>query len=62
MRGERYGPDEFELIRKDGRKIFAEISAIPVTSSGKIEIIGIARDITERKQSENPTENSTTWL
>ncbi|MGB9756846.1 MAG: PAS domain S-box protein, partial [Candidatus Bathyarchaeales archaeon] len=56
MRGERYGPDEFELIRKDGRKIFAEISVIPVTSGGKIEIIGIARDITERKQMQKKLE------
>jgi two-component system sporulation sensor kinase A len=49
-RGERYGPEEFELKRKDGSTVFAEISAFPVVSGGKIEIIGIARDITERKQ------------
>jgi two-component system sporulation sensor kinase A len=56
IRGERYGPDEFEIVRKDGTKIFAEISAIPVTSGGKIEIIGIARDITERKQMQKKLE------
>ncbi|MEM3623483.1 MAG: PAS domain S-box protein [Candidatus Bathyarchaeia archaeon] len=56
IRGEKYGPDEFELIRKDGGKIFAEISAIPITSGGKIEIIGIARDITERKQMQKKLE------
>jgi two-component system sporulation sensor kinase A len=56
IRGERYGPDEFELVRKDGRTVFAEISAIPVTSGGKIEIIGIARDITERKQMQKKLE------
>jgi len=56
IRGERYGPEEFELVRKDGTKILAEISAIPVTSGGKIEIIGIARDITERKQMQKKLE------
>ncbi|MGB9756399.1 MAG: PAS domain S-box protein, partial [Candidatus Bathyarchaeales archaeon] len=56
MRGEKYGPEEFELIRKDGRAVFAEISAFPIISSGKIEVIGIARDITERKQMQQKLE------
>ncbi|MEM3443249.1 MAG: PAS domain S-box protein, partial [Candidatus Bathyarchaeia archaeon] len=56
MRGERYGPEEFELIRKDGRTVFAEISAFPIVSGGKIEVIGIARDITERKQMQKKLE------
>ncbi|MGQ9545073.1 MAG: PAS domain S-box protein [Candidatus Bathycorpusculaceae bacterium] len=56
LRGEKYGPDEFELIRKDGRTVFAEISAFPIFSGGKIEVIGIARDITERKQMQKKLE------
>lgn len=56
MRGEKYGPEEFELIRKDGRAIFAEVSAIPVVSGGKIEVVGIVKDITERKQMQKKLE------
>ncbi|MEM3627941.1 MAG: PAS domain S-box protein [Candidatus Bathyarchaeia archaeon] len=50
MRGEKYGPEEFELIRKDGERICVEVSSFPVSSGGKIEVIGIVRNITERKQ------------
>ncbi len=50
--GKPTGPDEFELIRKDGRHVFVEISAYPMTQGDKIEVIGIARDITERKKME----------
>jgi PAS domain S-box-containing protein len=49
MRGEKTGPDEFELIKKDGTSIFVEISTFPVTKGDSVEVIGIARDITERK-------------
>ncbi|MEM3642175.1 MAG: PAS domain S-box protein, partial [Candidatus Bathyarchaeia archaeon] len=56
LRGEKYGPEEFEIIRKDGRTIFAEVSAIPVVSGGKIEVIGIVKDITERKQMQKKLE------
>ncbi|MEE9400489.1 MAG: PAS domain S-box protein, partial [Dehalococcoidia bacterium] len=47
--------DEFELIRKDGSHIFAEVSTLPVCTEGecgKTEIVGIIRDITERKRAE----------
>jgi two-component system sporulation sensor kinase A len=50
--GQRTGPDEFELIRKDGRRVTVEISTFPVKRGGRVEVIGIARDITERKQME----------
>jgi len=50
--GKPTGPDEFELIRKDGSHVFVEISAYPMTQGDKIEVIGIARDITERKKME----------
>ena len=46
------GPNELELIRKDGSLISVEASTIPVERDGKIEIIGIVRDITERKKQE----------
>lgn len=54
--GQRTGPDEFELIRKDGSRVFVEISTIPVKIGQRIEILGIARDITERKQMQKKLE------
>ena len=50
--GQRTGPDEFELIRKDGKRITVEVSAFSVKRGGKVEVIGIARDITERNRME----------
>jgi PAS domain S-box-containing protein len=46
------GPTEVEMIRKDGSLVPVEASTIPIGRDGKIEIIGIARDITERKKAE----------
>ncbi len=56
--GQKAGPEEFELTRKDGSTIVVEISAIPVEKGGKVEILGIARDITERKKIENALRDS----
>jgi len=52
LRGEKYGPQNFELIRKDGRRVLIEVSTIPVQRDGQVEIIGIARDISKRIQME----------
>lgn len=51
--GQSSGPDEFELTRRDGSSVFAEITAIPVARSGQVEVISIARDTTERKKADN---------
>jgi len=51
-KGESTGPDEFILIRKDGSKVPVEITTHPVEINNNIIVIGIARDITERKQAE----------
>jgi PAS domain S-box-containing protein len=56
LSGQRTGPDEFELIRKDGSRVFVEISTIPIKIGQRIEILGIARDITERKQMQKKLE------
>jgi PAS domain S-box-containing protein len=58
MQGQRTGPDEYELIRKDGTSVTAEISTFPVKREGKIEVIGIARDTTERKQADKKLKES----
>ncbi|MBM3296752.1 MAG: PAS domain S-box protein, partial [Candidatus Aminicenantes bacterium] len=44
------GPDEFTLRRKDGSKIDVEIRTFPIFIAGKMHILGIARDITARKE------------
>jgi len=56
LSGQRTGPDEFELMRKDGSRVFVEISTIPIKIGQRIEILGIARDITERKQMQKKLE------
>jgi len=48
--GKPTGSDEFVLNRKDNSKITVEISTYPVKIKGKILVLGIARDITERKK------------
>ncbi|PVX25435.1 MAG: hypothetical protein CW691_04635 [Candidatus Bathyarchaeum sp.] len=58
QRGERSGPTELELIKKDGSLVHIEASSIPVDRDGKIEIIGIARDISNRKRAEVAVQES----
>jgi PAS domain S-box-containing protein len=48
----RTGPNEFELVGKDGSHTFVEVSTYPIGQRDKVEIISIARDITERKRLE----------
>lgn len=47
------GPDEFIFKRKDGSEINVEIMTYPVKISSKMVVLGIARDISARKQIEN---------
>ncbi len=54
--GKPTGPDEFILQRKDGRKVTAEILTYPVKIKGETRVLGIARDITERKKVEETLE------
>jgi len=46
------GPNEFELIRKDGGRVSVEASGFPIEQEDRIEVIGIARDTTDRKRME----------
>jgi PAS domain S-box-containing protein len=46
------GPDEFVLNRKEGGQISLEISTYPVRIADKKLVLGIARDVSERKRSE----------
>lgn len=47
--GKGTGPEEFTLIHRDGRQISTEIRTYPVKIESRTVILGIARDITERK-------------
>jgi PAS domain S-box-containing protein len=46
------GPDEFELIRKNGNIIPVEINTAVVQRSDKGIVLGFVRDITERKEAD----------
>ena len=50
LQGQKTGPNEYVLKRKDGRHITTEISSFPIERQGKVEIVGVARDITEMKR------------
>jgi len=58
LRGQPTGPDEFVLNRKDNSKVTVEISTYPVKIKGKTLVLGIARDITERKKAEKALADS----
>jgi PAS domain S-box-containing protein len=52
------GPDDFTLIRKDGKRVVLEIRTIPTTIKGRMLILSIARDVTDRKRTEEALRNS----
>ncbi|UCD50351.1 MAG: PAS domain S-box protein [Phycisphaerales bacterium] len=56
--GEPTGPDEFTLHRKDGSQVTVEIHTYPVRIQGQLLVLGIARDITERKRVEEQLRRS----
>ena len=50
------GPDEFTLKRKDGSQVFVEIRTYPARIKGKTVVLGIARDVTERRNAKDRLE------
>ena len=58
LRGKPTGPDEFILNRRDGTQVTVEISTFPVKIKGRTLVLGIARDITVRKQAEEALKES----
>ena len=47
------GPDELALVRRDGSQVPLEIRTFPVRIGDQTLVLGIARDITERKRAED---------
>ncbi|MFO7525291.1 MAG: PAS domain S-box protein [Ignavibacteriaceae bacterium] len=52
LEGQSTGPDEFDLKRSDGSNVTVEISTYPVKIKNRVVVLGIARDISERKRAE----------
>jgi len=50
--GMKTGPEELTLNTIDGRKIQVEASNYPIKLGGRTVVLGIVRDITERKKRE----------
>jgi len=51
--GKSTGPDEYELLRKDGSRIWVEINTVLLKEAGgKKVVVGFVRDITGRKRAE----------
>lgn len=49
IRGQATGPDELSLVRKPGDTATVDIRTVPVVFEGRTLILGIARDVSERK-------------
>jgi PAS domain S-box-containing protein len=60
MEGKSTGPDEIELISKEGRLIPVEINTSVVQHMGQGIVLAFVRDITERKQAEKVLRESET--
>lgn len=56
--GQPTGPDEFTLARKDGSKTIVGIRTFPVRIAGQTVVLGIARDITEYKRTQDELKRS----
>ena len=56
--GKPTGPEEFILNRKDGSQVTVEISTYPVEIQGETLVLGIARDLTERKRARRELKDS----
>jgi diguanylate cyclase (GGDEF)-like protein/PAS domain S-box-containing protein len=52
IEGKSTGPDEFDLITKEGRLIPVEINTGVVQRMGQVIVLASVRDITERKQTD----------
>lgn len=52
LRGDARTAADIPFKRRDGSVFYADVTSAPVNLSGKIYLVGIVRDITERRQAE----------
>ena len=52
LKGEKFLSEGLPVLRKDGSIFYADISSTPITIGGIHYLVGIFRDITERKRAE----------
>lgn len=60
IKGKSTGPDEYRLKKKDGTEVNVEILTHPVKIAGEGMVLGIARNISKRKQVEEALKESET--
>jgi PAS domain S-box-containing protein len=60
--GDMAGPVEVTLTRKDGTRVVVEARSIPITIHDEQVVLGIARDITERKRMEEQLHRERAYL
>ncbi|MFX0071991.1 MAG: PAS domain S-box protein, partial [Candidatus Hermodarchaeota archaeon] len=58
QKGKRLGPNEFIILNKNGKEIPVEILTHPIQINNQNFVLGIARDITERKRAEQRLKES----
>ncbi len=52
LRGEISLAEDIPMLRKDGAVLSADVNSVPITLGGRQCLIGVFRDITERKQAD----------
>jgi PAS domain S-box-containing protein len=52
IKGKSTGPDELEIVRKDGKRHMVEVKTLVMEIKGEPRVLGIVRDIHERKVAE----------
>jgi len=60
IEGRSTGPDELEIIRKDGKHIMIDISTNVIQLGGQKNVLAFVRDITERKRMDEELRESET--
>ncbi|MCX5782232.1 MAG: PAS domain S-box protein [Elusimicrobia bacterium] len=62
LRGEIAVAKDLPVKRKDGSVFYADVNSSPVTLAGKTYLLGIFRDITERKKAEDKIDEQRKFL
>ena len=60
LAGENTLTHDLQVMRKDGSVFYADVNAAPITIEGKPCLMGLFRDITERKQTEDALRQAAT--